>query len=369
MKPHGIGCVFIVGAGFSSYAGLPLQKDFTKALLEAIHYKETAPSKLIVEYLSVFIQKVFGAHETAGAREWPELEDIFTNIDLPANTGHYLGADYSPTKLRTLRRALIARIIRMLRSRYEQARRDRGDNWRRLENVFGSIDLASSAFISMNWDTVVEEGISAADPELGIDYGCDSVFATFPKNGRKIKIPVAEPRRMVPVVKIHGSTNWLYCDNCRSVFAFPAGQTIEIAKQLLSKEDWGRIDPEHSHAYGQWRCVRCPRVPLSTRLATFSYLKALDFPMFQKSWSSAAGVLQGARTWVFIGYSLPPADYEFKHLLKRVQLSHKDGPRLILITGGDNRSRTEHNYRRFFGTVKVFSNGISDDAVSFLRGT
>jgi hypothetical protein len=43
--------------------------------------------------------------------------------------------------------------------------------------------------------------------------------------------------------------------------------------------------------------------------------------MFERSWLSAERLLRQAKKWVFIGYSLPAADYEFKHLLKRVQLS------------------------------------------------
>jgi len=49
---------------------------------------------------------------------WPELEDLFTCVDLSANTGHHLGGEHSPAFLRTVRRALIARMIRMLRQSF-----------------------------------------------------------------------------------------------------------------------------------------------------------------------------------------------------------------------------------------------------------
>jgi hypothetical protein len=41
------------------------------------------------------------------------IKDIFTCIDLSANTGHHLGPKYSPADLRSVRRGLIVRIIRM----------------------------------------------------------------------------------------------------------------------------------------------------------------------------------------------------------------------------------------------------------------
>ncbi|WP_363755744.1 hypothetical protein [Sphingobium sp. LSP13-1-1.1] len=40
---------------------------------------------------------------------------------------------------------------------------------------------------------------------------------------------------------------------------------------------------------------------------------------------------------MFIGYSMPAADFEFKHLLKRVQLTEGDRPDITVITGGTLR--------------------------------
>jgi hypothetical protein len=77
--------------------------------------------------------------------------------------------------------------------------------------------------------------------------------------------------------------------------------------------------------------MKCTTVPLTTRIATFSFLKALDFPMFERSWQSAERLLRNADKCVFIGHSLPSADYEFKHLLKRVQLSRGEPPEFVVI--------------------------------------
>jgi len=78
---------------------------------------------------------------------------------------------------------------------------------------------------------------------------------------------------------------------------------------------------------------------------------------------------------VFIGYSLPSADYEFKHLLKRVQLSRNERPEFVVITGGSD-SDTEYayqNYQRFFGRdikkdENFIRNGLSERAVKATTG-
>lgn len=109
--------VYIVGAGFSKYAGLPLQSDFTEALLEP-RSDESHPMQPLVEHLGRFIHDTFDHGETAKAKFWPSLEDVFTNIDLAANTGHHLGPHNAPSDLRTTRRVLLARMIQMLHERY-----------------------------------------------------------------------------------------------------------------------------------------------------------------------------------------------------------------------------------------------------------
>jgi hypothetical protein len=183
-------------------------------------------------------------------------------------------------------------------------------------------------------------------------------------------------------VKIHGSANWLYCDNCRQLFWFHPDQSKKIADQLIREDDIRRIErllakinkhidgkKEDTGERPQAQCPSCA-VPLGTRIATFSYRKALDFPMFQKSWFAAEELLRFAGKWVFIGYSLPSADFEFKYLLKRIQLSRSEKPELIVISGGSPREvrRTYDNYRKFFGRsvkeAKFFSSGLNQEAVT-----
>jgi len=76
---------------------------FTKELLAAREFG-SGPSLAMVNYLDRFIHRVFDHSKNADAKYRPELEDIFTCIDLATNTGHHLGAAYSPAELRTVRR-------------------------------------------------------------------------------------------------------------------------------------------------------------------------------------------------------------------------------------------------------------------------
>ena len=85
----------IVGAGFSSIAGLPLQSEFTKQLLKAGTFKH-GKSRYLMPTLGEFALETFGFRPNHDLASYPELEDIFTTLDLSANTGHHLGRKYAP---------------------------------------------------------------------------------------------------------------------------------------------------------------------------------------------------------------------------------------------------------------------------------
>src|SRR5438132_14033142 len=135
MPNFSVETVFVVGAGFSHHAGLPLTSKFTEAVLEAREFG-SGPSRVMVEFLSSFIRDAFNHSAKAAARHWPNLEDIFTCVDLSANSGHHLGSNFAPADLRTVRRAMLCRIIRMLDQKYEAARKRKGPNWKELDDFF-----------------------------------------------------------------------------------------------------------------------------------------------------------------------------------------------------------------------------------------
>lgn len=387
MTGHTVKTMIIVGAGFSRYAGLPLTSKFTESMLAA-RSSDHGPSRIMVEYLAAFIHEVFGHSTNEAPESWPQLEDVFTCVDLSANSGHHLGSNFAPADLRTVRRAMLCRIIRMLEQEYQAARKRKGEEWHRLDEFFMEIDPGSVGFISMNWDTVVEHKLGICHSGVLFDYCCDAFPATIPEppgvdddysSPSALRRQAARPQTIsllpqpldrrevdkgVPIIKIHGSANWLYCDNCRQIYWFQPDQSNRIADQLVTAADLRRIrlalsrkKRNYEGAFerllerGPMRCLCSDRVPLGTRIATFSYRKALDFPMFQRSWLSAEELLRYADKWVFIGYSLPPADFEFKYLLKRAQLARREPPTLVVVSGGGQTdvARTRNNYARFFG--------------------
>jgi hypothetical protein len=100
------------------------------------------------------------------------------------------------------------------------------------------------------------------------------------------------------------------------------------------------------------------------RVGTFSYRKDLSLPFFQSIRDSAQFTLQRAEKWLVIGYSMPEADIEIRHLLKSAQLA-RAGPRQnafsIDVALKDDFAAYER-YQRFFGlrNVTLFNSGLGD---------
>jgi SIR2-like domain len=345
--------LFIVGAGFSRNAGLPLATEFTQKLLDVPKLKN-APSEILVECMRSFVDEVFGDRSELAPEDWPQLEDLFTTIDLAANTGHNLGPNYSASDLRTIRRTLIVRLIRMLSSSFNTKKRNPDEAREYMTKFFSDLLTDRVAFLSMNWDCVIEAMLDETQGVRDIDYGCSAIAAVF-KNYAVQRRSGPPPKQSVQVLKPHGSVNWMYCDACSRLYWFPASVTRKIASQLFKDSDGEvvkqlirkRLKPPVKPAV----CPDCGAQALGTRFATFSYRKALEFPMHYATWGRAEELLRKAHTWIFIGYSLPAADYQFKHLLKRVHLSRRPRPRLLVVTkNSDKTDKTIENYQRFFGT-------------------
>lgn len=363
--------LLILGAGFSWNAGVPLASNFTNELLNLRGLHLDGPSARQVKFIRKFVDEVFGEGASRSADDWPELEDIFTTIDLSANTGHHLGRSYSSAVLRIVRRAIIVRMIRMLSQAYKRRQKRPDANWRLLEQLFEHFDPETTAVLSMNWDMVFEIGLARAQGIRSVDYGCQASAKKF--IGGKLSHRSISGDTL-HIVKPHGSVNWLYCDACREIFWVGPSETERVAQTLFRKRDWNMVLDDailKPPSMLTPACPHCQTDSLGTRFATFSYRKALDFPMHAASWRAAEQNLKCTAEWVFIGYSMPAADFEFKHLLKRVQLTERIRPSITVITGGKDADATIARFTKFFGDVAgartFFRDGLSNRALDHLR--
>lgn len=330
----------ILGAGFSKCAGLPTQNEFFDLLL-APELSQTPLHRCITQVIEEFLGDVFGW--TPG-QPLPSLEEYFTCIDLSANTGHHLGIKYTPKMLRAVRRMTVHRVLQILDCKYTASPV--------IQQFLRSLLPQTSGFVVLNWDLVLERGLQDVQAER-IDYG----FECFNWQTRQRNEFLYQG---LPVLKINGSSNWAYCDNCASMF-FDLNRKLALQEMVgLVKADFRLFDEaltgkSFNEALGiapqNRECPFCKNM-ISTHMATFSFTKSYRTYAYPAIWQAARRMLAESTDWLFVGYSLPDADFEFKHMLKAAQLSlekrRSNQPLKINVVLKGNE-KAERRYRGFFG--------------------
>lgn len=329
------GNAVIVGAGFSHPAGLPLTSDISRYFLNlpGTSFTPGHVQDAISRQLQRFWEDVF-AYQDGGA--FPSFEDHFTALDLAANSGHNLG-HYSPAQLRALRRLSIHRVFDILDVNY------------RSSLVIASFlraltELDDTCVISTNWDIVVENHL--VDADVPFTYGIPGWW----------DVGYGPPADAFPLIKLHGSASWHYCDVCRTAALGYHGKGALINRTFLEGRDFaalgendlaGEVD---ALVLGGHPCHSCHNRRMSARVATFSYDKAFDFFLFHALWDTALQLLREAPFWTFIGYSLPDADFALRHLLLTAAASSLGaGPKQVRVVALDPDGQVRQRYARFFG--------------------
>jgi len=374
----------IVGAGFSRTLGVPaydgVMKYIAKDLSEEFGQLTQLQKKIdkeITTHIGKFLEDVFYYY---GKSCMPSLEQIFTFIDLSANTGHNLGQNYTPGKLRALRRFLIYKLFLIIDKRYK----------RENSHFIGDFlkKLNASHYISLNWDIVLEQCI---DDFLHKDkiytYGVNEIQVEINKEKRKFeKRHNSAPSNgidRIKIAKVHGSANWAYCDNCKKIFylkdetitkTFPLSIYVEDIKKFYkpgANHENKDLNDLISGIRQEKKSKECPecKCSLGSHIATFSYNKSFRTHAFNASWGLAEKILSDSERWFFIGYSLPIADFEFAHMLKCEQIRTKP-PKKIIVINCDRDDTIMQRYYSTFGinNVDYHNEGLENFVKNELEG-
>jgi NAD-dependent SIR2 family protein deacetylase len=117
----------------------------------------------------------------------------------------------------------------------------------------------------------------------------------------------------IPLVKIHGSINWFYCEGCQNVVFFTMDE--------LNKFD--KVYPTTAS------CLKCNTLAQLFMVPPLAY-KYVTFPPIIDIWQSAMRILEEADLIIVIGYSFSLSD---DYLLKMIVSGlKKKSPTLVFLT-------------------------------------
>ncbi len=316
--------VFILGAGFSYPAKLPLQNKLLEEILKNKDLEYLNYYAKIEEFLDYFFNGSF------------DLEDIFTILDrsylYEENFSHLKWTDTYE-----IRKNLIFLIVNLI----DRKLNDLNTFKAKYENFIKYIckNYKKVSVITLNWDTLLEKLVKNLCKNIMIDY----CFYTYGLDNMQ-HIPhinlKAKGEKNLKIIKLHGSINWLFCPNCHRLIV--DDKKIESIGKLNQKckycQDYSKID-----------------VSLENFIVTPTILKKFDNLHLKYIWDNAFIELQEASKVTFIGYSLPKADYEFLYLLKKVLI---DKYIKVVLAPIDKNSETHTRYEKFFKDVEFCFDGF-----------
>jgi hypothetical protein len=292
--------VYILGAGFSVPFGLPPQARILERILDR-RADDFSEERVAVRN---FIESAFLVSAEDCAKV--SLEDIYTVLDR-AYAGRDTVAGRSGDGLLEMQGYLNLLIAATFNAVPRQQGREALVTFARaLAQYAGRHGKSSDPFaiISLNWDIVLDhalydalEGLSNERSGKGVlDYGM--YFHSLRQGGETRVLNGTTALKFgaptIKLLKLHASMNWLYCPNCERMY----------------------IRPERKLILNPIPC-KCQKQIMRPMLVSPTFLKNFDNVHLRNVWHLAGAKLREAERVVFIGYSLPQADFDFRYLLQR----------------------------------------------------
>jgi len=353
--------VFILGAGFSKPAKAPIQSEIIQEILKLRSGNFYDKDVIIKSYLDDFEKflsdELFIHNEKFGD---VALEDVFTPIDRCIIDGISFRS-LDGKNLVELREKIYSLIIIAIKEKLNSATEHKA-----YVNVFAKYLVAQMkprminkdhdpvAVISTNWDILLDNSIKRAieqDDHNGVvDYCC---YISSLEDDDTIKPglwALGKGKYNVKLLKLHGSLNWLHCPKCQRLF-------VAFYEKIAE--------------YGIYRDRKCKYCPINfkesktvsdalrSNLIMPTFLKDLNNFQIKLIWQNASVELSEASKVVFIGYSLPQADYELRQLLSRM-IPHEAVIEIVMREEIDEKTEKSNadtlmRYKTFFGKREVKS--------------
>lgn len=347
--------VYILGAGFSIEAGAPAQNQIIKNIFD---HKNLFSADIFNKFTD-FLKNTLCINEDNFTNI--RLEDIFSPLDkciIENNDFRNLSLEQAK-KIRDIIIYLIGKtfneILKEVNVQYintfakhiTDLASIRIDNYKNNDPV---------SVLSLNWDIILDNAINKYikqyyninpnnnydECKAVIDYCCyvsSHVFGDFSimpglemlgKGGFNVKL-----------LKLHGSYNWLQCPNCQRIF-------IEFGEKIGVTQYNHQTPCRHCNSNYLGNHI------LQSNLIMPTFLKNLSNPQYRIIWQNAGIEISEASKIIFIGYSLPYADFEIRNLLSRMV---RKNAKIEVVTKGHKNSHAfkelKTNYSSFFGDREI----------------
>ena len=320
--------VYFLGAGFSADAGGPIQNQIIQFILDDKFIEKFQSNPEVIKARKNFI-KFIEKTLSIDKKLWNNiaLEDIFTPIDRALSTGKSF-KNFGTNELIKLREEFHLLMGSAIKFGVDNENNKDYINefakyintiaQKRLENGLDEISV-----ITTNWDILLDNSLEDLtrrysiineDKLAVVDYCC--YISSLEKNDEYIKpglLALGKGGYNIKYLKLHGSMNWLHCPNCQRMYVKFGEKTI-----LQNKQHCRHCMVNYKFSENE------SSIELRGNLLLPTFIKDLSNIQIQLIWQNAGIELSEASKVVFIGYSLPQADFEIRQLLSRCIPNHTE---------------------------------------------
>ena len=340
--------VYFFGAGAtkSIAPSAPLNKDLVQKALSDFSHLEAARD------IQIFIEEIFGQ------RTDPPIDNnIWNFLDYAIQSRKSVSPKHNLERVTALQKSLLSLVIQEFDK--QLAKIDTS-----IYSEFATkIKDRNSAIITTNYDVIIDRALANIKSRT---YGAkfrtliesthdDPLVERCERSGliraRIYNIDSYPMAHKIPLLKIHGSLNWLYCPKCDEVdiSAFGKGSTRTVT--------------------GEYYCANnnCTN-KYESLLITPTMFKNYDNRFIREVWVCAEMELINADHLVFIGYALKEEDYQIRCLLMKALLNKETNSykKITIVEDIPNRKNSkylddvEEKYRSLFGSVEFKPIGFID---------
>lgn len=363
--------VYVLGAGFSKPAEAPIQAEIIKEILNLETSTFLEDNSTIQGYLKDF-KKFLSEDLYIADKDFHEiaLEDVFTPIDRCIIDGISFRS-LDTKKLVDLREKIYSLIVFAIKAKLSGASNKKSyiDEFAEyltdeMKPRMSNLKHDPVSVISTNWDILLDNSIKSAlekDDNNGVvDYCC---YISSLHNDETIKPglwALGKGKYNVKLLKLHGSMNWLNCPKCQRLY-------VAFYNKIA---DYGIYKNQHcAHCVDNFNENKHVAIALRSNLIMPTFLKDLTNFQIKLIWQNAGIELSEASKVVFIGYSLPQADYELRQLLSRM-IPHEAIIEVVMREEINTQIEisnieTLKRYKTFFG--KRIVQGRPDGVIKYVK--
>lgn len=322
--------VYFLGAGFSKTAGIPLVAEFRQAASRQVKSFEAGGSRGATKELLEYWEELRVVNAGHRSSPEPDLEEVYADA-LRA----WRESPTSENEERLYRTFPLAICEVLYRSSWIYLA---NEVWHAqsanpyIRFVAGAVNEnpRAVAFITTNYDPIIEFALLGIG-DHNVDYGIRTLVRPYHPER-------AYDKDSIPLLKLHGSTNWFVCKEVTCA--------AHRSRTIFAND----IDPRWLPLAFGLLYTRCPvcRAVARPLLVPPVHGKEVRFSdVFRVVAAQAKAALKAARRWVFVGFALNPYD---NHLTEEFLLPALAGRReRVIVEVIDPSERVLSRFRDVLG--------------------